>query len=228
MDMNFYKKYETYMLSHMNDSAHDCQHIYRVLYLALDIARTENDVDMDVLVVACLLHDIGRKKQFENPSICHALEGSKMAYEYLTQQGWNTDKANHIGRCIASHRYRTDSLPNSIEAKILFDADKLDVTGAIGIARTLLYKGQVNEPLYLVDNNGFVQDGTDTKSPSFFQEYNFKLKNLYNKFFTKRGSEIAAQRQDAAIGFYESIRDEVTTTHEQGKKCLEKLLSCTL
>lgn len=224
MNMNFYKKYEAYMLSQMNDSAHDCQHIYRVLYSALDIAEGENNVDIEVLVVACLLHDIGRKKQFENPSLCHALEGGEMAYDYLTQQGWSTNKANQVKKCIISHRYRTDNLPNSIEAKILFDADKLDVTGAMGIARSLIYKGQVNEPLYLVDDNGFVLDGTDTESPSFFQEYNFKLKNLYGRFFTKRGGEIANQRRAVAISFYENIYDEVKSTHEKGRKLLRDLL----
>lgn len=228
MDIIFYKKHEAYMLSQMNDSAHDCQHIYRVLYSALDIAESENDVDIEVLVVACLLHDIGRKKQFENPSLCHAMEGGEIAYDYLIQQGWNKDKANHVKKCIISHRYRTDNPPDSIEAKILFDADKLDATGAMGIARTLIYKGQVNEPLYLVDDNGFVLDGTDSESLSFFQEYNFKLKNLYDKFFTKRGGEIANQRRATAVNFYENIYGEVKSTHEKGEKLLEDLLSCTL
>lgn len=228
MDINFYKKYETYMLSQMSDSAHDCQHIYRVLYSALDIAESENDVDAEVLIVACLLHDIGRKRQFENPSLCHALEGGEMAYDYLIKQGWNTDKANHVRKCIISHRYRTNHPPESIEAKILFDSDKLDVTGAMGIARTLIYKGQVNEPLYLVDANGFVLDGTNAESPSFFQEYNFKLKNLYGKFFTMRGGEIANQRRVAAVNFYKNIYDEVNSTHEKGRKHLQDLLICTV
>lgn len=56
-----YLQWENYMLSCMEDSAHDKEHIYRVLYTALEIARTEQNVDYDVLVCACLLHDIGRK-----------------------------------------------------------------------------------------------------------------------------------------------------------------------
>lgn len=67
-----YLLWENYMLSCIEDSAHDKGHIYRVLYAALDIARTEQNVDRDVLVCACLLHDIGRKEQFENPALCHA------------------------------------------------------------------------------------------------------------------------------------------------------------
>ncbi len=48
------------MLSCMNDSAHDKEHIYRGLYTALDIAAYEQDVDYEILITACLLHDIGR------------------------------------------------------------------------------------------------------------------------------------------------------------------------
>ncbi|MDE5993159.1 MAG: HD domain-containing protein, partial [Oscillospiraceae bacterium] len=66
---NTYRLIEDHMLLCMNDSSHDRDHVYRVLYTALDIACTENDVDFDVLISACLLHDIGRREQFENPDL---------------------------------------------------------------------------------------------------------------------------------------------------------------
>ena len=66
-----YELMENYMLSCMEDSAHDKEHIYRVLYHALEIAGEEVDVDYDVLIAACLLHDIGRKEQFADPTLCH-------------------------------------------------------------------------------------------------------------------------------------------------------------
>ena len=64
---------ETYMLSCMEDSAHDKEHIYRVLYYALEIAKWETNINYDILITACLFHDIGRREQFENPELCHAL-----------------------------------------------------------------------------------------------------------------------------------------------------------
>ncbi|MCL2486231.1 MAG: HD domain-containing protein [Oscillospiraceae bacterium] len=226
MDRETYKVHEEYMLLQMNDSSHDRQHIYRVLYLALDIARCENNVDMDVLIASCLLHDIGRQRQFESPALCHASEGGAMAYDYLMRRGWSSEKANHVKKCVESHRYRTDNLPESIEAKILFDADKIDATGAMGIARTILYTGQMNTPLYLTDENGRVTDGADeTAGLSFLHEYNFKLKNLYDRFFTRRGNEIASQRRAAAVNFYSNMLDEVKSTHEQGIKYLDAVLS---
>jgi uncharacterized protein len=213
-----YHEIEAYMLSQMQDSAHDRQHIYRVLYIALDIAESENNIDTDILITACLLHDIGRQQQFDNPLLCHATEGGAMAYDYLMSKGWSGSRSNHVKKCIGTHRFRADNLPDSIEAKILFDADKIDVSGAMGIARTLLYKGHTNEPLYQVNDEGQV---IYEKNDSFIKEYNFKLKNLYNKFFTKRGREIAVGRQNAAVYFYECLLDEIETTHSQGKRLLD-------
>ena len=88
MDGKTYSLIENYMASCMEDSAHDKEHIYRVLYNALDIAETESRVDQDILITACLLHDIGRGEQFRNPNVCHALAGGDMAYKFLTENGF--------------------------------------------------------------------------------------------------------------------------------------------
>ena len=218
MTKEVYQLLENYMLSCMGDSAHDKEHIYRVLYSAMEIAREERDVDYDILICACLLHDIGRKEQFENPSLCHAQVGSEKAYRFLIEQGFEEGYAARVRHCILAHRYRNNNVPETIEAKILFDADKLDVTGAIGIARTLFYKGQVSEPLYNVDDQGRVQDGTNDTSPSFFQEYKFKLENIYSHFYTVRGKEMAQARKCAAVDFYESLLQEVRPIYEKGRQ----------
>lgn len=225
MDLQKYKMFEDYMLSCMKDSAHDKDHIYRVLYVALDIAGQERDVDYDVLICACLLHDIGRKEQFENPKLCHAAVGSKKAYDFLISNGFNTEYAGNVSSCIKTHRFRTDTQPQSIEAKILFDADKIDATGTLGIARTIFYKGQVSEPLYSLLPNGQVSDGSTDKIPSFFQEYKYKLEGLYSRFYTNRGAEIAAERQTAAKAFYESMVHEVQASYKIGKALLHRQIS---
>jgi uncharacterized protein len=208
------------MLDNMKDSAHDCHHIYRVLYNALDIASYESNVDYDVLICACLLHDIGRTEQFINPSLCHAAVGADKAYKFLIEQGYEIVYADNVKSCIKSHRYRADALPVSLEAKILFDADKLDVTGTIGIARTLIYQGHVCEPLYTLDEGGEVSDGSGDKDPSFFKEYRYKLESIYTKFFTKRGQELALERQKSAVDFYENMIKEVQVTYKVGKQLL--------
>lgn len=208
----------------MKDSAHDKEHIYRVLYYAMEIAKEEKEVDYDILVCACLLHDIGRKEQFENPKLCHAMEGAKKAYAFLSKSGFAETFAVRVKMCIETHRFREANPPQSIEAKILFDADKLDAAGVMGIARTLLYKGGVGEPLYRLDSDGNVSDGSEDKLPSFLQEYKYKLEKIYDHFYTKRGEELAKERQRAAANFYENLLREMQVAYGEGKKELEERL----
>lgn len=163
-----FRQIESYMRSCLRDSAHDREHIYRVLYTALAIAQDETTADGDVLITSCLLHDIGRPEQFANPVLCHAVVGAKKAHDFLIGSGYPPAFAGRVSDCIRTHRFRSSDPPASIEAKILFDADKIDATGALGIARTLLYKGLVGEPLYSVSGTGAVLDGSGAEGPSFF------------------------------------------------------------
>lgn len=224
MKKETYRLIENYMRSCMGDSAHDQEHINRVLYNALDIAKTEKDVNYDILIAACLLHDIGRKEQFENPALCHAKVGSEKAYLFLIEHGFAADYAEQVKQCISTHRYRRDAQPQSLEAQILFDADKLDAAGAIGIARTLVYKGAVSEPLYSVSSNGEVLTGESDTARSFFQEYKYKLEKLYSNFYTKRAAAIAKERQQSAVDFYNALYHEVSMPYQSGRDELEKRL----
>ena len=225
MTNNTYTLLERYMLSCMADSAHDKDHIYRVLYQALEIAKEEENVDYDVLIAACLLHDVGRKEQLEDPSICHAMAGGEKAWSFLLAHGFDQDFAEKVRHCIHSHRFRKNMQPQSIEAKILFDADKLDVTGAVGIARTLLYQGTLSCPLYILLPDGTVSDGAQDTEPSFFQEYKYKLEKLYDRFYTKKGAQLAQARRAAAEAYYESLYREINAGYHQGPKSLAMLLS---
>lgn len=223
MNKATYEVVDAFMCSEMSDSAHDREHVYRVLHNALEIARTENGVDYDVLLCACLLHDIGRKEQLANPTLCHAAVGSEKAYSYLITNGFGEAFAAHVRDCIRTHRFRRNDPPQSLEAKILFDADKLDVVGAIGIARTLEYQGRVSAPMYSRLPDGSVSDGTGDTVPSFFREYKFKLEKLYDRFYTQKGAELAAGRRDAAQRFYEDLLMEVRSSTESAA-LLEQIL----
>lgn len=223
MTQTTYAQLEKYMLACMRDAAHDPQHIYRVLYNALAIAATEQGVDTDILLAACLLHDIGRKAQYQDPTLCHATVGGEMAYTFLLQQGFDASFAARVQQCIQSHRYRKSDPPQSIEAKILFDADKLEAAGAIGVARTLMYKGIVGQPLYTPAPDGGVLDGTQDTAPSFLQEYHFKLQKLYDGFYTAEGRRLAAQRRQAAKDFAAALYREAVQTHQNAALVREVL-----
>lgn len=218
--MRDYDKIEAYMLECMRDSAHDREHIYRVLYTALDIAESEPSADLEILTAACLLHDIGRPEQLADPKLCHAEVGCKKAYNFLIGIGWAEERAAHVRDCVFTHRFRSDAPPQSIEAMILFDADKIDVSGAVGMARSLMYKGSVGEPLYTLNPDRSINDGSDTDEPSLFREYHFKLKKIYGKFFTERGREIAISRKKAADDFYNALLSEVKGLEKRGRERL--------
>ena len=222
MNINDYNIIESYMLGCMRDSAHDKEHVYRVLNVALQIAEQEGGVDFDVLIAACLLHDIGRPEQYADPSLCHAEVGAQKAYNFLVKNGFAPEFADKVKACINSHRFRGNNPPESLEAKILFDADKIDVTGTLGVARTLFWNGMFGEPLYSLDENGKVLDGAGETEPSFFQEYRYKLEKVYDKIITATGKKIAEERRQSAVSFYNSMLCEVRESYENGGRILKE------
>ncbi len=219
-----YLRLEQFMQQCMADSAHDREHVYRVLYLALSLAKREEAVNLDVLTAACLLHDIGRQAQFADPTVCHAQAGAEMAQKFLLEQGFGEAFAGHVYDCILTHRFRKSNPPETMEAKLLFDADKLDVTGAMGIARSLLYQGKLGTPLYTLTEDGQVSDGTGDTEDSFFREYKFKLETIYDGFYTAGGRELAQQRRQAAQNFYENLLAEVLQDYTLGNSVWKQLL----
>lgn len=222
MDRRSYTLIEEYMLACMQDSAHDKDHVYRVLYNAMIIAEKESNVNYDVLIGACLLHDIGRQEQFADTSVCHAEAGADKAFRFLLEKGFSKYYALQVQACILTHRFRKNRRPESLEAKILFDADKLDVVGAMGIARTLVYNGTLSEPLYSLLPDGSVSTGEKDIQPSFCHEYKFKLEKLYDHFYTETASQMASQRKKIAADFYESLYREASFAYGNGREVLER------
>ena len=204
-----YRLLEEYMRASMDDGAHGTDHVYRVLYIAMDIAAAEERVDYDVLIAACLLHDIARREQGQGLVKCHAAAGAEKARDFLLENGWDGVFADKVAHAIRAHRFSVVAEPQSIEAKILFDADKIDVTGAMGVARTLQYGGEMGEPLYTLLPDGMPSPGRVEEAPSFFQEYKRKLERLYERYYTRRGLELALSRRQAAVVFRDALWAEV-------------------
>jgi len=225
MNKILYEKIENYMFSCMKDSAHDPEHIFRVLYQSLNIAsKIKKTVNYDVLIASCLLHDIGREKQFKDSSICHAKIGGIMAKEYLLDNNWPEADAEHVNKCISAHRFRGDNIPETIEAKILFDSDKLDVIGCLGIARTLMYKGHVKNKIYEIKNGEICFGDKKTDEETFLKEYNVKLIKLYDKFYTKEAKKIAKKQKKYAQYFYDKLLEQINEAYNS-KEILNKIIN---
>jgi len=225
MNKTMYDTIENYMYECMKDAAHDPEHIFRVLYLSLNIAsKRKEKISFDVLIASCLLHDIGREEQFKNEKICHAEIGGIMAKDFLLKNNWSEQDSNHVKNCISTHRFRGNNVPETLEAKILFDSDKLDVTGCLGIARTLMYKGIVGNNLYELKNDKICLGEDKNDDDTFFKEYNFKLKNLYDKFYTEEASEMAKKEKERAQLFYNSLADQIKGIYESKKMINEYII----
>lgn len=185
-------------------SAHNLDHVMRVHNLCLMIAKYEENVDLGVLIPASLLHDIARVKESKDNTgeLDHAILGSDMAESILRDLEYDEEKIQKIKHCIVAHRFRTGNEPKTIEAKILFDADKLDAIGAIGIARTFMLAGQFGqrivkpESLSSYTNTNTVENGRlkDVSKHSPFIEYELKFKKIPDKLYTKKAKEISNDR----------------------------------
>ena len=128
-------------------SHHDKSHVERVYNLALRIAEMEK-ADVDIVKAAVLLHDVARALEDEGKIEDHAAESAKMAKKVLNDVGFPHQKAAEVIHCIKVHRFRKGKRAESLEAKILQDADRLDILGAIGIARVFARGGWSDMPIY--------------------------------------------------------------------------------
>lgn len=144
-----YQKIEETVARELSCSAHAMEHAMRVYNLCLHLTKYELNVDLDVLKTAALLHDVARVREFNDKtgSIDHSVLGAEMADKILRTLGYS-EKIAHVKHCIEAHRFRSKVKPKTREAKILFDADKLDVLGAIGVARSFMIAGQYGQKIY--------------------------------------------------------------------------------
>ena len=173
--------------------SHDWQHTLRVVKTCKKIAETEPKADVKILICAAYLHDIGRKYQDESKgATCHALKSAMLAQPIVQKLNIDENGKKNIIHCIKSHRFRGDNIPQTLEAKILFDADKLDSIGAIGVARAFLFAGEIGAALH----NGTNIDKTVSYSEedTGYREYKIKLCKIKDRMFTKEGLRIAEER----------------------------------
>ncbi|WOF16770.1 HD domain-containing protein [Methanoplanus sp. FWC-SCC4] len=169
--------------------AHGLDHILRVTRLCREIGRAEG-ADMRVLIPAALFHDIARPLE-EESGIPHEQEGARIAEEYLRSNGYDAECIRAITHAIRTHRYSTGAEPETLEAKILSDADKLDAMGAVGIARTFLQAGE---------HGGGIRDAND--------HIHEKLLKLRGLIYTDAAAEIAEQRHALLQRFTDALEDE--------------------
>lgn len=181
-----------------NDVAHAFDHVLRVYRLAERIGRTEG-ADMRVLLTAALLHDIAR----DEPD--HHLRGAEQARAILA--GHPSDFVEAVVHCIEAHRFRKGPEPQTLEARILQDADKLDAIGAIGVARAFAHAGHFNEPLW-APLDDVMRSEPDGPTHTPVHEYWHKLRHLAGRLHTPTARAIAEERHAFMEAFFRRLDEE--------------------
>jgi uncharacterized protein len=175
--------------------SHGWEHTQRVKDTAIKIGKKEGG-DLEVLELAALLHDIARKDEEEDPGLCHAEEGARKAGKFLKEM--NYPKTQQVVHCIESHRFASKKQPETLEARILQDADRLDAMGAIGIMRCFMHHGA----------HGSGSGGNSSKTRGALMHFYDKLLKLKDEMHTATAKQIAEERHEYMTEFLERLEKE--------------------
>jgi uncharacterized protein len=196
--------------SHLSSApkCHDWDHTLRVLKNAQTIANSEGG-DWQVIELAVLLHDIARPDELEaRGKVCHAQLGAQMVYKILPKFGYNDELlVEHVAHCVLTHRSRNGHSPETMESKIVFDADKLDSIGAIGIGRAFHFAGRFGARIH---NNQQVaiESAAYSVEDTAYREYLVKLRTISQKMYTETGRNLAQTRHQFMVQFFEQLNQE--------------------
>ncbi|MCL4562348.1 MAG: HD domain-containing protein [Chloroflexi bacterium] len=196
-----------------SDPVHDFDHVLRVYRMAERLALAEG-ADLEIVRSAALLHDAqgsapgGEVEERAN----HHHNSADFARLVLEAEDWAPERIAAVQHCIRAHRFRDRSEPpHSLEAKVLYDADKLDVLGAVGAARTIAYAVLDRQPIYAEPSKAFRETGV--KEPgephSSYHEYLFKLVKIKDSLYTPTARQLAEARHCYLANFYAELAAEM-------------------
>jgi uncharacterized protein len=193
------------------DPVHAFDHILRVLALAERIGPAEG-ADMEILRAAVLLHDAaGAAPSDAAGRGTHHQASADFAASVLEAEGWPGERIAAVLHCIRAHRFRGTETPATPEARVLFDCDKLDVLGAIGVARAMAYAGLAGQPLTAEPSERFL--ASSEKEPGEphtpYHEFLFKLRHIPRRLYTPAARALAAGRHAYLSGYFDRLKQEV-------------------
>jgi uncharacterized protein len=192
-------------------ACHDWDHTLRVLNSARHLCRVEG-ADPHVVEFAAVLHDVGRPVELADQGrTCHADHGAALVRELLPALGVHAaDFIEHVAACVRTHRFRnrTADRPATLEARIVFDADKLDSIGAIGIGRSFHFAGRIGARVH---NSPQAAQGSASYSreDSAYREFLVKLRHIHGRMLTAEGRRLAEARHRFMVDFFDQINREV-------------------
>lgn len=198
------------LLLHNQSPAHDFQHILRVYKNAEMISKQEESVDLDIVLAAALLHDLVVYPKGSSKTINSADDSAEIAKKILFEyKNYPREKIEKVADAIRTHSYSKRLVPQTLEGKILQDADRLDAIGAIGIARTFSVGGSENRSLYN-PTDAFCETERQLDDTQWTLDHiKKKLMILKNSMHTKTAKKIAEERTEFMELFLNQLRKEI-------------------
>src|SRR6478672_2399294 len=189
------------------DAAHDEGHVRRVVANAQALAEIEG-ADLAVVLPAAWLHDcVSIAKDSPQRSSASRLAAER-AGEFLRAEGYPAEHIAAIEHAIAAHSFSAGVQPETVEAKVVQDADRLDALGAVGIARTLMLGGANGSPLYELSEPFPVTRAADDRT-SVIDHFFTKLLKLGDTMQTAAGRKAAQNRAQFLKQFLAQLGEEI-------------------
>lgn len=189
-----------------SDVAHDIDHARRVTKLSFQIAEKYNNIDHVVLLISAYFHDLisyaKNKKNGEESSINCA----KKVRLLISNIEISDLQIDMIISSILAHSFSSRSIHDSIESRILYDADKLDALGAIGVARLFAVSGSIGTKLYN-NSDPFSMDREPNDKEYALDHFIIKLFQIPKKLYTPEARILAKKR----IRYMKSFLDHLAT-----------------
>lgn len=191
-----------------NRCGHDFDHTLRVYRNAMRLAELCGG-DVRIIAAAAMLHDIGRAEESRTRgAVCHAETGAVMAAEFLKKLQFEEDFINAVVHCIERHRFRRGAAPETLEAKILFDADKLDSIGAVGIGRAFLFAGNSGARLHNSRRKALAAEEYSYEDTAY-REYLVKLSKVPDRMLTEHGRKAALHHLKFMENFFREMNLQI-------------------
>jgi uncharacterized protein len=190
-----------------NDAAHDEGHVRRVVANARMLAEAE-EADLAIVLPAAWLHDcVAIAKNSPQRSSASRL-AAKRAGELLRAAEYPAQYIPVIEHAIAAHSFSAGIPPQTLEAKVVQDADRLDALGAVGIARTLITGGANGAPFYDLSEPFPITRVADDRT-SIIDHFFTKLLKLAETMQTAAGRAAAQERAEFLKQFLTQLGDEI-------------------
>lgn len=190
------------------DGSHDLSHILRVWRNAATIAAAEPAADTELLAAAVILHDcVAVEKDSPQRPFASRLAAEE-ARRIMGELGWPSARLDALAHVIAAHSFSAGIAPETLEARILQDADRLDAIGAVGIARCFYVGGRMGSSLYEPADPEAVARPLDDRRYAL-DHFGAKLFRVADGFLTPAGQAMAQQRTATMRAFVAAFVREV-------------------